>query len=476
MRSKISRRDFIKIFGYSGLALGTSLLLGGCENPIPRRVRRNIASLAPDDPIIEIYKDAVNAMKNLPASDPRSWTRQAQIHLDHCPHGNWFFLPWHRAYLSYFERICRELTGEEDFALPYWNWSTNRQVPAPFWGNSSNPLFNSTRTISQSDQAATEFVGQDVLTSIMNETDFFTFASGSATMQRTFSSYGRLEGTPHNYIHGFIGGNMGDFMSPLDPIFWLHHNMIECCWVEWNIGRRNPNTNDRQWIDFIFANNFFDETGASVDISVLDTLIMPIFYEFEDSFKGGPAPTLVAPLSEEALRTFLETGANVDIEVVDQFQLQRGFEVGVEQPLNESIEVEAEAIRTVFEATEDLRLMLTVGGVTPPSSEDFFVRVFVNLPEATAATPIDDPHYAGSFAFFSDARHAHDDSMPKPGYLVDLTNTVAELAAAGAMVDINQLDIQLVTVPLANRALELESFQLESLELTINRLPNLGQE
>ena len=87
---------------------------------------------------------AVAAMKALPQSDPRNWIRFADIHRNFCPHGNWYFLPWHRAYISSFERICRELSGKRDFALPYWNWTADRQFPAAFAAGdrNSNPLFH----------------------------------------------------------------------------------------------------------------------------------------------------------------------------------------------------------------------------------------------------------------------------------------------------------------------------------------------
>ena len=98
------------------------------------------AAMAANDPVIDAYKAAVSAMKALPAGDRRNWERQATIHFDFCPHGNWWFLPWHRVYLFYFERICRKLSGYDEFALPYWNWTTHPSIPAAFWG-AGNPLF-----------------------------------------------------------------------------------------------------------------------------------------------------------------------------------------------------------------------------------------------------------------------------------------------------------------------------------------------
>src|SRR5690242_10282292 len=69
-------------------------------------MRRSVNNMALNDPTLVTYRAAVAAMKALPANDPRNWLKQADIHKNFCPHGNWFFLPWHRAYLVAFERIC----------------------------------------------------------------------------------------------------------------------------------------------------------------------------------------------------------------------------------------------------------------------------------------------------------------------------------------------------------------------------------
>ncbi|NBC97340.1 MAG: twin-arginine translocation signal domain-containing protein, partial [Deinococcus-Thermus bacterium] len=83
---------------------------------------------------LEGYKNAVRAMLALPPEDPRNWYRNAMTHLLDCPHGNWWFLVWHRGYLGWFERICREVTDNPAFALPYWDWTEEPKVPASFWG------------------------------------------------------------------------------------------------------------------------------------------------------------------------------------------------------------------------------------------------------------------------------------------------------------------------------------------------------
>ena len=87
--------------------------------------------------VLDSYRKAIFAMLQLPPTDPRKPKyRLAFIHALDCPHGNWWFLPWHRGYIGWFEQICRELSGDQAFALPYWDWTATPGLPAPFGDNS----------------------------------------------------------------------------------------------------------------------------------------------------------------------------------------------------------------------------------------------------------------------------------------------------------------------------------------------------
>ncbi len=466
--SSFNRRDFLRGAGALGIT-GIALWSGGCEackTQIENRpTRRNIANLPANDPIIQTYKDAVTAMQNLPNGDARNWTRQAQIHLNFCPHGNWWFLPWHRAYLFYFERICRQLTGNKDFALPYWNWTTSPSMPAPFWGN-GNPLFDSTRSITSSDTADPSWVSAPVIDGILNETNFFLFASNAAVGQRDPAGSGMLEQTPHNNIHGWVCGDMCAYMSPLDPVFWCHHNMLDCLWVDWNINRGNANTNDANWSNHPFT-EFCDENGAPVTVNVITTVLYPIFsYQFEAC--GPNAMTSKIAADKQALEKFLRAGAPATLEFTKRFELRQSVTTEALKPTAASIKVERDAFKTVLETggPKD-KVVLTLDQVDIPDKRDFFVRVFVNKPDASPQTPIEDPHYAGSFGFFSDESmkgHEAGGAMPKAGFLVDVTPTLRRLHQAGSL-NGEQIDVNLVTVPYSRREASGQRVTLGRLEL-----------
>ncbi|HEY2961782.1 MAG TPA: tyrosinase family protein [Pyrinomonadaceae bacterium] len=468
-----SRRDFLKAAGLTSLAIAT----GSCEacwkKIKDRPTRRNIANLAANDLIIQTYKDAVAAMKALPASDGRNWTKQAEIHNNKCVHGNWWFLPWHRAYLFNFEAICRKLTGNNDFALPYWNWTTSPSIPAPFWG-AGNPLLNATRTATQSSAANSSVVGASNITTILGQTNFLLFASAQATAQNQNLGYGLLEGGPHNYIHGFVGGEMGTYMSPLDPVFWCHHNMIECLWVDWNINKSNPNTNDPNWSNFTF-NDFVDGDGNPAPIQVATTLLMPILsYQFEPCAPGATLTTK----DKATLERFLREGGPHKLEFTRKFEMRQSLDLPVDKPAAARLKVEPDAFRSVLDSNARQKAVLTIDEVQVPPKQDVFVRVFINKPDASAATPIEDPHYAGSFAFFccSEPPHHEGTAAPTPAatptpaaatnqklrYLVDATSTIQKLSQAGSLS--SDVEISLVVVPIESQR------RIETQKLTVGRL------
>src|SRR4029078_3468541 len=216
--------------------------------------RRSIGSMSINDPDIQAYRRAVSAMKTLPSSDFKNWISQANIHANWCPHRNWYFLPWHRAYLTAFERICRILSGKSDFALPYWDWTSDRQIAKACSSGTpaSHPLNHPRPGFSDTDSLPDDMVGTDVITNILASPDYESFGSGrppgqnstSSSWQRAAGTETELEFNPHDGVHGALNGDMGQVrLSPRDPIFWLHHCNIDRIWSLWT-AKGGKNTDD----------------------------------------------------------------------------------------------------------------------------------------------------------------------------------------------------------------------------------------
>src|SRR5688500_756388 len=99
----LTRRTFLS---GSAAAIGLATLPAGALGQTPQVKYRRWEISDPEMPanVIPSYKKAVSAMLALEPTDARNWYRQAMVHLLDCPHGNWWFLPWHRAYLGWFEQ------------------------------------------------------------------------------------------------------------------------------------------------------------------------------------------------------------------------------------------------------------------------------------------------------------------------------------------------------------------------------------
>ena len=257
----IRREDFLFLTLISAIALAPGIVAESpslsTQPPTYLRQRKNIRSLNPTE--IQGLRDAVAAMKALPASDPRSWEAQAAIHNNFCPHGHSDFLPWHRKYLYYFEKILIHFSGGQLDAMPYWDYTVPAEAMLPpefvsptYGSGTPNPLYHSNRS-------ATYASG---VTAIPNG---FVNPSG-ANSQLSFSGFSSsLEGTPHDNVHIQLGGTMGTYWSPRDPIFWFHHCNIDRLWENWlSLGGGRANPTNATWLNANYLNTeFVDESSVT---------------------------------------------------------------------------------------------------------------------------------------------------------------------------------------------------------------------
>lgn len=254
------------------------------------RVRRNLLKLPAGDKTLYWYNLAVDSMLKRPITDPTSWRYQAAVHgypgVDHdplavpgeqlppaseqqqfweqCQHGSWFFLPWHRMYLYFFEQIVaaevQRLGGPADWSLPYWNYCDTSdpnalKLPEPFRSptlpdGSKNYLYVAARR-PDSNEGAQIIKSIDVALKPVLPTPIFSQLPQGGQAQPGFGGteissaehYGPyfyqycVENQPHNHVHNDVGGSTGWMADPdiaaLDPIFWLHHANIDRLWDVW---------------------------------------------------------------------------------------------------------------------------------------------------------------------------------------------------------------------------------------------------
>lgn len=463
------RRIFIKGLGFVSLGLVSGTLLGGCESIIEqiqnRPIRRRLRTGSPAvDNDIAIYEDAVAAMKALPNSDPRSWFAQSAIHgtdgvgFNFCHHGTQHFFSWHRAYLHFFERICRELTGEPEFGLPYWNWNQNPDIHPAFLNNSSSL---------HSSRVNTSVTGQwnftdDALNPIFEDGNFFTFGS-------------QIEGTPHNRGHTHTGGIMGGFGSASDPLFWAHHCMVDYCWAKWNLELDNDNTNNSAWLNTSWG-HFVDENGNPVDITAGMTTLLPLLsYRYECSRVGRfGCPLDLTRLSTAEFRRLeahIRRGADIRFDIRRRVSISEARTLSIARPVVLRSQISPGDLAAILDVdTSKERVFLSLKWAQLPAENDFFVRAFINLPDANARTPVASNHFAGTFSFFGTTMpegqglHSH-----APNFLINVTETLRSLRRQGAIGEREPLSISLVAIPEGERMVRPDTeLRLEGIEFLVS--------
>jgi tyrosinase len=144
------------------------------------------------------------------------------------------FLSWHRWFILYFEKELRNtsVTGAGKITLPYWDWTSrfyttfpgDRDITSPLWASDFLGPFDTNWNLSRNLGGST-MATQLQLEQVLSNTSFPTFQSQN-------------EGILHNSPHNWVGGEMVSGTSPRDPAFYLHHNMVDKIWQDWqNIGR-----------------------------------------------------------------------------------------------------------------------------------------------------------------------------------------------------------------------------------------------
>jgi tyrosinase len=453
------RRIFIKGVGLVGVGLlaGT---LGGCDKlaeairnrPLRRRLRTGSAEV---DAAIDLYRQAVTQMQGLAPANPQSWAAQAAIHgtpagFNFCQHNTNHFFDWHRAYLFYFEKICQKLTGNSKFGLPYWNWNQDEAIHPAFLDAASVLFLPRTRTSMAGWNATTT----PTLDPIMADTNLFSFSQ-------------QIEGTPHNSVHSYIGGTLGGYTSALDPLFWMHHCMVDYCWAKWNLELDNDNTNDQTWIGTEHS-HFVDADGDPASVTAGVTTLMPLLsYRYESSAIGSSPAQAEAAMTKsqyKKLENRVRKGADVRFDIKRRVRLAERTAVSIARPLSVDTRSSAAEVASIVETEASREVVFaSIEYAQLPATSDFSVRVFVNLPGADANTPDEDPHYAGSFAFFgTETAAAGAEHRLQPRFLVNLTPTLQRLRSRQELTLSGAISVQLVPTPFAG------GFEQADTELVLN--------
>jgi tyrosinase len=272
-------------------------------------------------------------------------------------------------------------------------------------------------------------------------------------------------------VHSIIGATMGTGGSALDPLFWAHHCMVDYCWYKWNIDLGNNNTNDPTWVNHVNS-HFVDANGNPATATAGITTLMPLIsYQYESSAIGSAAAAVALDTraAYQKVEKRIREGANIRFDIKQRVHLADRVVVSIAKPLSVETQLSPEGFSQIIGSDSAReRIFASIEYAQLPATSDFSVRVFVNLPTADSRTSNEDPHYAGSFAFFGteapDAAAAAGQHRHQPRFLVNLTETIQRLKRAQELRQGTLVSLQLVPTPFAGK------FEREDTELVLNAI------
>jgi tyrosinase len=471
-----SRRTALKTIATAGVVTTFSGLIGGIDAFAADglRVRRGLHGMDLDDPDLVTYREFVGMMQGMDQSKALSWTGFANQHgsLDggfkFCPHGDWYFLPWHRGFVLMYENAARKLTGNDRFAMPFWDWTKDRNVPQAFsdklYKGKANPLYVATRRDLSGRWALTDaLVGPAVIESIYNETHYELFGTSRYSQDGKSQDsldmkwvamgggvQGVLERTPHNNVHNNLGGYMPTAASPLDPLFFMHHGNIDRIWAHWN-GLGRLNSTDPLWLQMAFTNNYLTPEGTPYTQRVDELLDTKAFgYTYNDS---------VAPdnrqVNVQRDRLLLAAQRRSEATGLERFVDSAVTKSAAGKPAVGTSALKATTLEpfkmsNLWSSGQQPMVRALLNSITV-SPETIAVRVFVNHPNLKATTADSDPHFVTTISFLhhggAHAGRSGNDMHSKalPSTMVDLSEALRRLGKLNKIIG-NKVSVQLVPV------------------------------
>ena len=512
---RLSRRVFLET---AAAVAGATALPFVSARAAAKYTRYNVTSPM-GQKMLASYAKGIEAMLALPASDPRNWFRNAFVHFMDCPHGNWWFYVWHRGYVGFFERMIRELSGDDSFAMPYWDWTQLPRIPDTMFDGVLTPTDMKFEPYTLNLQVFTDFIkptlqtywnglssaqrsqedarGYTSFDLVWNDVTGFSpsanagisgneaFATTCAARYltrsnpnlnkktafdcsplvilagllpvhfyyqntnpkvpynfRSFTSskttshviqpngstlFSVLEGLPHNKVHNYIGGvgpldpgpygNMTNFLSPVDPIFFLHHSNMDRLWDLWTRKQKAlglPYTPDKADLDAFMNEPFLfyvDGKGNYVGPSKAgDYFSTDAFdYDYEPAF-GETLLKAAAPAKNGAMNVAGTIKSGVATLTVPHAAVAAHMDQASPHTLFASVELPRPS------------------GYSTAREFD----VIVNAPPGVTEVDPDSPYYAGTIAFFGPVMPAMKGMSTNATFAVPLPQTLRAFTGLGA--------------------------------------------
>jgi len=312
------------------------------------------------------------------------------------------------ASLSAAQRSQLNVRGYSTFQ-DMWNDVTGNGDPGnEAFATTANARYLS-RTNPKLDPATAQDCSAEIIKAGLQPTDYYnqnvslSFTSSKTPSHMTppgpNTQFSTIEGLPHNKVHNCIGGvgplgpgpygYMTNFLSPVDPIFFLHHANIDRLWVSWTTkqqqqgypilpsGSELAQLSDEQFLFYVRGDGQFVGPSRAADYLSTDRF----HYQYEPGF-----------------------GDNLQTSNARQKRVKTQVK-GVVKANRATLTVPSNAVREHL-APQATALVAEVTVPHPSTgSQTREFHVLVGAPEGVTQADPTSPFFAGTVAFFGNMSH-----------------------------------------------------------------------
>lgn len=253
------------------------------------------------------------------------------------------FFPWHRRQILELEQAMQEEVNAK-ISIPYWDWTVDNSVNDGLWDsdfmggfdiNGHPNEFPISRSLGNNSSLPTSSAVsnvQNINPGTQVPPYYNYYVDYSAALEN---------GKVHTGGHEWVGGTMVQRKSPADPIFYLHHGMVDKLWQDW-IEDHGFNSGDQMYTRTDMPR--YDGTVSGISSvnpdDLLDSKSIGVFYaanglaELYD-YTVGQITTGINPNSEEVFyyqytieakdNFIVPSGKDAVLESVNEVILKPGF-------------------------------------------------------------------------------------------------------------------------------------------------------
>jgi tyrosinase len=278
-----------------------------------------------------------------------------------------------------------------------------------------------------------------LFTLFTNYNDYATFSNEAWIPQNNPEGYDSIESV-HDLVHGVTGGTNGHMAyieySAFDPIFFLHHAMIDRCFAMWQVLYPDSYVVPEPATYSTFTNS----AGQTQDSS---TSLTPFYEDPNGDFWTSDSVRSTETFGYAYAETANSPGANITSQVISAINSLYGTTV---TSLPQRKRDKSMAIRKRDPGAQYREWIANLKVEKNALSEPFFIHLFIGpFDTASPSSWPSDPNLVGSHFIFTKATNSLCTSCD-PHQLVTatipITNSVSENVANGKLASMEPTDVE----------------------------------